>query len=435
MAAFPRFRLLSLAPWAVGTAGLAATLIAMRLLVAHNDAATAASLDQATTLLERSVVKRVGLYQYGLLGARGATVVLGDNGLNRQVFARYVASRNHAAEFPGAHGFGIIRRVAQFDEAAFVAKAREEGMAGFSIRQYAPHEGERYVIQYIEPEKDNMEALGRDIASEAIRREAALESMRSGKARLTGPHTSLDFGGPTPREALMLLLPLYRGSQHLDLPSLREESAYGWVFARLLVDEMFDGVADQPGIRFSVTDVADDHSESPVFSTLTEEVAGFARSRRDFEVFGRHWRLITGPDQRFLDQLELLSPKVAAAGGLVLTLVSMMAALVWRRGRERDSAAIEQRTRLAAIIDSANDGIVGTDLEARVTSWNRAAEAIFGFTAEEATGRLLTELVIPDDRHDEERRLIARVRDGLPTAHFETKIGRASCRERVFALV
>ena len=421
MAALPRLRLLSLAPWAVGIAGLAATLIAMRLLMAHNDAATARAVDQATTLLERSVVKRVGLYQYGLLGARGAITVLGESGLNRQVFARYITSRNHAAEFPGAHGFGVIRRVPEADEAGFVAKARAEGMTGFSVRQYAPHEGERYVVQYIEPEKDNIEALGRDIASEAVRREAALDSMRSGKARLTGSYATPDFGGASPQAALLLVLPLYRGSQHLDLPSLREENAYGWVFARLLVDEVFAGVAtDLPGLHFSVDDIGEDVGGGAVYSNLTEESAGLVRSTRDFEMFGRHWLLISAPDPQFVDRLRLLSPRMAVAVGLVLTLLGMMVTQLWRRGRERDLAATEQRTRLAAIIDSANDGIIGSDLDGVVTSWNRAAEAILGFTAEGAMGRSLNELVIPEDRHDEERRLMSRVRDGLPTAHFET---------------
>ena len=106
MAAFPRFRFLSLAPWFVGAAGIAVTLVAMRLLVVHNDGVIANAVEAAGSLLERDVVKRVGLYQYGLLGARGAITVLGENGVNRQVFARYVTSRNHAAEFPGAHGFG-----------------------------------------------------------------------------------------------------------------------------------------------------------------------------------------------------------------------------------------------------------------------------------------------------------------------------------------
>src|SRR5579859_659579 len=111
MAAFPRFRFLSIAPWAVGIAGLLATLFAVRLLTVHDQAVTADAVERAAGTLQRDVVKRVGLYQYGLLGARGAIVVMGENGLNRQTFARYVTSRNHAAEFPGAHGFGVIRRV------------------------------------------------------------------------------------------------------------------------------------------------------------------------------------------------------------------------------------------------------------------------------------------------------------------------------------
>ena len=123
-------------------------------------------------------------------------------------------------------------------------------MTDFIVRQYEPHEGERYIAQYVEPEKDNVAALGRDIASEAVRREAANEAMRSGKARLTAPYQTPDFGGPMPRTALLLLLPLYRGSQHLDLAALREENCYGWVFARLLAEELFDGVAsEQDGHR------------------------------------------------------------------------------------------------------------------------------------------------------------------------------------------
>jgi PAS domain S-box-containing protein len=398
-----------------------ATLFAMRLLGAYNDAEAARAVDLAAQALERNVSKRVGLYQYGLLGARGAIVVLGDGGLNRQVFARYVTSRNHAVEFPGVHGFGFIRRVPQEAEASFVAKAREEGLPDFSVRQYVPHDGERYVVQYIEPEKDNLGALGRDIASEPVRREAAIDSMRSGRPRLTAPYLTSDFGGIQPRTALLLVLPLYRGSQHLDLPSLREDSALGWVFARLLVDEMFDGVAtDLPGIHFAVSDIDVAEGAGELFSTLGQGMSGDPSTSREFEIFGRHWRLRVAADPSVFDQLNLYRPQFAAAAGLVTTLLAVLATLLLRQGVDRDRAALQQRTQLAAIIDSANDGIVSRDLDGVVTSWNRAAESIFGFTAEDAIGRSLIDLVIPDERKEEDARLMARVRDGLPIAHFET---------------
>ena len=417
MAALPPLRFFSLAPWAVGIAGLAATLLAAQLLTAHDDAVITAAVDQAATALERSVVKRVELYQYGLLGARGAMVVLGEDGLNRQVFARYVTSRNHGAEFPGAHGFGFIRRVLEHGEATFAAKAREQGPPDFAVRELEAHEGEHYVVQFIEPEKDNLAILGRDVASDPIRREAARDSMLSGKARLSAPFPAVDMPGAEPRTSLFLLLPIYRGSQHLDLPVLREASAYGWVFVRLMNDEVFEGIAaNLPGISFSVTD-----GDAAIFSGLAPGTSESAfRAIREFDVFGRRWRLLAAPEPRFIDRLGLLPGRLAAAPGIVLTVLAVLGTLWWRRGRERDHAADEQRTRLAAIIDSANDGIIGKDLDGVITSWNRAAEKIFGFGAEEAIGHPMMDLLIPDDRQDEERRQLARLREGLPTTHFET---------------
>ncbi|MCW3097523.1 MAG: response regulator [Chthonomonadaceae bacterium] len=75
--------------------------------------------------------------------------------------------------------------------------------------------------------------------------------------------------------------------------------------------------------------------------------------------------------------------------------------------------------RLAAIVDSADDAIVGKTLEGIITSWNRGAEHIFGYTAEEAIGKPKT-LVFPLDRLEEETEILARLRRGEHIEHFET---------------
>ena len=63
----------------------------------------------------------------------------------------------------------------------------------------------------------------------------------------------------------------------------------------------------------------------------------------------------------------------------------------------------EQRLRwLASIVESSDDAIVSKNLDGIITSWNRGAERIFGYTAEEAIGQPIT-IVIPQDRQDEER--------------------------------
>jgi PAS domain S-box-containing protein len=76
--------------------------------------------------------------------------------------------------------------------------------------------------------------------------------------------------------------------------------------------------------------------------------------------------------------------------------------------------------RFAAIVDSAEDAIVGKTLEGVITSWNRAAEILFGYTAQEAVGKSIT-LIIPAERHAEEQEILRRLRRGEFIKHFETE--------------
>jgi PAS domain S-box-containing protein len=75
--------------------------------------------------------------------------------------------------------------------------------------------------------------------------------------------------------------------------------------------------------------------------------------------------------------------------------------------------------RLAAIVNSSEDAIVSKDLNGVVQTWNRAAERMFGYTAEEIIGRPIR-LIIPADRQSEEDDVLATIRAGRAVEHFET---------------
>ena len=75
--------------------------------------------------------------------------------------------------------------------------------------------------------------------------------------------------------------------------------------------------------------------------------------------------------------------------------------------------------RLAAIVESSDDAIVSKDLNGVVASWNRAAERMFGYTADEVVGRPIT-IIIPEDRLHEETEVLRRIRAGQVVDHFET---------------
>jgi PAS domain S-box-containing protein len=81
--------------------------------------------------------------------------------------------------------------------------------------------------------------------------------------------------------------------------------------------------------------------------------------------------------------------------------------------------AEEAQLRLAAIVASSDDAIIGKTLGGIITSWNAGAQRIFGYAAEEVLGRPIT-ILIPADRHDEESQIIAKLRRGESVRHFET---------------
>ena len=91
--------------------------------------------------------------------------------------------------------------------------------------------------------------------------------------------------------------------------------------------------------------------------------------------------------------------------------------------------ALIAQANLAAIVESSDDAIVAKTLEGIITSWNKSAERILGYSAEEAIGQHIS-LIIPPDRYSEEDYILGKVRLGERVDHFET-VRRAKDGRRV----
>jgi len=377
-----------------------------------------ASNDVADRLIEQ-----LENYEYGLRGARGVFVVGGEDGVSRRGYAAYAASRDIDTEFPGARGFGFIRRVLPDNERDFIAAARRDDWPAFSIQQLTPHDGERYVIQYIEPVQRNTQAVGLDIASESNRRRAAERSLRTGRATLTAPITLVQATG-LPQRSFLLLLPTYRVGMPLDTEAEREAAAWGWSYAPLIIDEIlhsFDNSEDE--FALAIDDISDASGHERFYERGQNDLGTSVplRAHLTREIFGRTWAIDVRAKPAFYATLNLRSPQSAFAYSAFGAFFSaaLLYAFLTVRARHLDQEA--QRSRLARIIENSSDAIVGESLDGIVNSWNSAAERIFGYSARDAIGKPLADLIYPPERVGESTDTVARVKRGEEISAFETE--------------
>jgi PAS domain S-box-containing protein len=142
-----------------------------------------------------------------------------------------------------------------------------------------------------------------------------------------------------------------------------------------------------------------------------EEPAILQRIRRGERV--DHYDTVRRRKDGVLIKVSVTISPVRNAAGVIIG-ASKVARDVTEQQQSALSAAL-----FAAIVQSSHDAIVSKDLNGVVTSWNEAAEQIFGYTAAEMIGRPIV-LLIPPDREDEEPAILQRIRRGERVDHYDT---------------
>ena len=349
--------------------------------------------------------QRLQMYEYGLRGAGAVVVTAGEDGINARLFHQYRGMRDFAREFPGARGFGFIRRVPRAKTDAYLQARRADGLVDFSIKTLNEHSGERFVIELVEPIERNRAARGLDIASEANRRQAAISALQTGKATITGPITLVQASGDSQRSVLFLL-PTYRRGAAPENIDEREIQGFGWSYAPLALSEVLaDFGMAQLHYDIAITDISNPSQKDVVFSSKRSDAPERKAISQvlEREVYGRLWRFDLSARPGFVAGLGRFSGHGVLVVGLIVGILISLLVGALREGQERKRKALLQQAQLATIMENSADAIVGESTEGATIIWNPAAERMLGYTKSEAMGQaMILRMAVGSERSKEE---------------------------------
>ncbi|MEO9654794.1 response regulator [Marinomonas sp.] len=344
------------------------------------------AVDEQFNALTQDMIKGIKQYDYGLRGLLAAIDAVGYDNFDYNKQLKYFNSRDYTTEFPGSRGFGFIRKVDLKDLSEFLTYATKDKGSPFTLKQLEQPKDPLFIIQYIEPEANNKEAVGLDIGSEQTRRYAALMSAASRTTQLTGPITLVQANELT-SHGFLLLHPVFSKNK-----SYAENTLVGWVYTPLLINEILDSVIAEKA-DFSIN-IDDSSTSQPVhfYNSTHDELTQYTdyKVTNTVEVFGRLWSITITPTDNFINAQSLENPNYIFWQMVILT--SLITILTFFLSHFFNQRLIEMRQKLAfsAVVNNASDSIVGVDRNFAITHWNSAADHLFNFTHNHALGKPLT---------------------------------------------
>ncbi|GGQ09069.1 CHASE domain-containing protein [Shewanella litoralis] len=347
----------------------------------HNAVLLKNSLTQHLNKVSQEVVERVNKFEYGLQGLRGAINTIGLEHFHYSHNLAYFHSRDYAREFPGARGFGVIKIVPKKDLKTFLQQANLERSQEFNIKQLGVPQDPLFIVQYIEPERPNVESLGLDIGSEESRRFAALSSAIAGSVTLTAPITLVQANNKV-NHGFLLLLPIFAP---LNSPALAPPEVLGWVYAPLLINEILATLTEQSnGIKLEITDISPTNNVQ-FFTSVPSTAAPTTTDnqhthQQQIQIYGRQWQVKFTPSTQWISNLHLADPQRILFITLLATLLLIVVLHSLLRFITRRMDNIRQKISLSSFIDNSSECLIGVDSSFAMLNWNDSAATMFSLS-------------------------------------------------------
>lgn len=356
---------------------------------------------------EASIGERLSAY-VAMLEAASALFVASDD-VDRREFASFVARLRAHERYPGIQGIGYSARVAANEQQRLEAIMRSSGVEEFRLWPEAPGR-EVHAIVFLEPmDARNRAALGYDMSSEPVRREAMARARDTGLPALTGKVVLVqEIEGPV-QPGFLIYVPVYMGYDPPGSIDERRERLLGFVYSPFRAGDLFSAifpVQARPELIIRVYDGDEPLPDRLLYDNLPEnserERDDRLRALRSLEIAGHEWTLeVVGLTSFSEVSLRSLAAVAAGVGLLVSLLVFRISGSRHRAWRAVDAHRIRlhdslvQAPALICVVEAADRRISMTSARLLEAVGD---EELVGLTLEEARRSLPAELLEPLER-------------------------------------
>lgn len=343
---------------------------------------------QQDSFLKASLIlqEKLDSYIHGLQGMGGVVKSKQGNPSMRDV-REYAEFRGFFSNFEGALGYGFIRRVFPDQLIPFLASKVQES-SDFHFQQLTPTKDVYFIIEAIEPIERNRKALGLDIGSETKRRAAALRAMETGRPALTAPIELVQAKGKT--SGFLYFLPVYQTTTPPSTSSQRQRSLIGWTYAPILADSILEHLGKNVSndFHYSLFDVTDPSSSEKIFLGFNVSDSKIQPFKALLTVGERRWEFIAAPKvSTYQIQLKSLAILIFVTGIFFLTFFFQKFYKQLRRSDEVEVEYLSIEKWREAVLNGTNYMMIATRLDGTITVFNRTAEALLGYKADELVGK------------------------------------------------
>ena len=350
----------------------------------NNDIKLNTLISKKLNEISNDIVIGVGKYEYGLQGLRAAINSVQLNKFTYRHNVNYFQSRQYNVEFPGSRGFGVIKKVNQTDVNAFLKYAEQDRGRAFKLKQLGEPQDTLFIIQYIEPEVNNQEAVGLDIGSESTRRSAAIKAAISNTTQLTGPITLVQANNKD-KYGFLLLLPIKNA---IKAGQNEKVVLDGWVYAPLLINEILDAVSESNvNFHIGISDLYLNQNVNFYNSDINTDVDNRISLTKVIDIYGRQWQITVSPTIEYIESLALTKPKSVFNEILLLSILLFVLVLLIGRTVTKRLDALTRKLSYAAVVKNTTESIIAVDKDFMILHWNNSAENLFSSYIEKLEGK------------------------------------------------